>query len=1190
MGQEGFPVEGTNAGTTPDLTGPDSDLSTGTGTVVVIIESADGTAAAADDLLSGRAPVARVAGAEATRSQVGGVAEELTLDEVREGAIVVEDAQWVDSTSLGRLQRLVKDPTRHLLMVLAHRPLAGVEGWGIERLADVARRHVTVHRIQAGASDEELATIPSGLVGADLVIAAGLTGQSISVPVAARLLEVSEGEALTVAEQLVDEGLLRETRTGFSCVVRFEVGEARTGYVASRLAETLEAVGGSPDVIGHLWLAAGESAAAFPHLVAAVAAAERSLALAEAFHLASSALEAAEEVGRGADLDLGHLHLVCARFLRLAGRSDWAVAHIDKAVALLEGVERIDALGFAAALADDRQRPQEAERILAAGEWEAARLGETGKLGSLTSFRAQALHRIGFTAEADVMSEKAKGLLESDSSEHQRFYAAVNRAWIMFDRGEVARAEMAFAGLRQQAADLEGDGSVADKEAWRARALFAAGRPAAGLEAVSTAEELADRADVEGPVFLAELALTDGNLAFGRYEESLAAADRVLDLVERQLPAWENVARCGRALAFLRLGRIEEATEEIEAAALATPEGPNGWRWRVRARAIHIEIEVAAGRPLPDQEAVDLADLMLQSGLKGWAAELLCVIAEKGKRKDREVAQVALEQAVELGNPMLAARAATAGRLWQEPVAAPAVRAIRDIESRLPAGWEDDWRSLTSVQEALTAPEPSVDDERQAESVALDKALRRAGLAGVDVVLSPAQRRSGGLVRRRRIVRPLQVVAAGLMVVALAGGTAWAVSEMQLQAPPSTVLVQVTAPPPEEPELTLEQTELSPPVDRVTGDAFYRGDQGRSGFVASAGAREVNGFYWRFSTAARVDASPVAYGSNVLVGSADGTFYALDQTTGTEAWRMSTGGEISAAPGMGRVTLGEGQSAMLALVVSHDGTIRARDAIQAGRPEVWQTPRSLGAAIRSSPVVFEDRVAVATSTGVVYGLDLNTGEIVWTYPDSEEAEAESDLGPISAALSLDEDGVLYVGTEGGELHLVDMVDGSNVCVFTAGEPITVNPIVADGVVYVPTRGFTIHTLPAGACAGSVPNRLQLYVTERAVEIAPAVVGDVMYLADGRFLYAIDLLPDRESADVWPPSTVVADGLITAAPVVANDTVYFGSADGVVHAVDATDGSPLWTWQTGNTVQGSPAVVDGVVFIASRDGWVYAVGP
>ncbi|CAN5787085.1 hypothetical protein BH23ACT5_BH23ACT5_15130 [soil metagenome] len=740
MGQE-VTLGGEGVDAAHALTRLTDALSVATGTVVVILESQDGSAAAIGEIISGHSPVARAAGTRATRSKPGGVADELALDDLRAGVVVVEEAQWVDATSLGRLQRLVKDRSRDVLVVVAHRPLPGVDGWGIERLAEVADRHVPVFVVEAADVVVESPPIPD-LQGADLVVAAGLAGRAISVPVAAQLLGVSEAESLAMAEHLVREGYLRETRTGFSCVGRFEVGEARMGYVAGRLATAIEAAGGSPAVIGELRLAAGDPAGAFPHLVVAVDEADASHALAEAFYLANSAIAAAEAAGGGRPVEIGHLHLVCARFLRLAGRSEWALPHIENALVMLDGVERIDALGFAAALADDRQRPQEAERILAIGEWESALLGETGKLGSLTSFRAQALHRIGFTAEADLMATKAAALLKSGSSDRQRFYAAVNQAWIMFDRGEVAKAEMEFARLSQTAGDMEGEGSVADKEAWRARALFASGRPREGLEAVARAEELADRSDVEGPIFLAELALTDGNLAFGRYEESLAAADRVLDLVERQLPAWENVARCGRAAALLRLGRFEEAGGEIEAAASSTPDGPNGWRWRVRCRALQIEILAESGEPWREREAEDLADHMLQSGLKGWAAELLCVMAERQKRGAGDVARVALELAIEIGNPMLAARAASAGRLWREPVAAPTIRAMRSIATRLPPDWEDDWRRLTPVDEALGEPEPLEDDGLLAQRGALDEALRRAGLAGVDVVFSPAQRRS----------------------------------------------------------------------------------------------------------------------------------------------------------------------------------------------------------------------------------------------------------------------------------------------------------------------------------------------------------------------------------------------------------------------------------------------------------------
>jgi outer membrane protein assembly factor BamB len=129
-------------------------------------------------------------------------------------------------------------------------------------------------------------------------------------------------------------------------------------------------------------------------------------------------------------------------------------------------------------------------------------------------------------------------------------------------------------------------------------------------------------------------------------------------------------------------------------------------------------------------------------------------------------------------------------------------------------------------------------------------------------------------------------------------------------------------------------------------------------------------------------------------------------------------------------------------------------------------------------------------------------------------------------------------------------------------------------------------LPAGRCDGTVPGRLPFYVTETPVEVAPAIVGDIIYLPDGQYLYSRDLTTNEF---LWPPAKVKADSPISAPPVVAGDVVVFASEDGVVHAVDATDGEALWTWRTGLHVRGSPAVIDGVVFVVSGDGFVYALG-
>jgi len=58
--------------------------------------------------------------------------------------------------------------------------------------------------------------------------------------------------------------------------------------------------------------------------------------------------------------------------------------------------------------------------------------------------------------------------------------------------------------------------------------------------------------------------------------------------------------------------------------------------------------------------------------------------------------------------------------------------------------------------------------------------------------------------------------------------------------------------------------------------------------------------------------------------------------------------------------------------------------------------------------------------------------------------------------------------------------------------------------------------------------------------------------------------------------------------VVDTTIYVGSDDGRLYAVDATTGEKLWDILTGGKVTSSPAVADGIVYIGSHDGNVYAI--
>ena len=83
-----------------------------------------------------------------------------------------------------------------------------------------------------------------------------------------------------------------------------------------------------------------------------------------------------------------------------------------------------------------------------------------------------------------------------------------------------------------------------------------------------------------------------------------------------------------------------------------------------------------------------------------------------------------------------------------------------------------------------------------------------------------------------------------------------------------------------------------------------------------------------------------------------------------------------------------------------------------------------------------------------------------------------------------------------------------------------------------------------------------------------------------------------SRGVSPEGTVkwvfATGGAISSSLAVADGTVYFGSRDGKLYALDAATGAKRWECQTGSAVTSSPAIVGGIVYIGSNDGVLYAL--
>jgi len=104
-----------------------------------------------------------------------------------------------------------------------------------------------------------------------------------------------------------------------------------------------------------------------------------------------------------------------------------------------------------------------------------------------------------------------------------------------------------------------------------------------------------------------------------------------------------------------------------------------------------------------------------------------------------------------------------------------------------------------------------------------------------------------------------------------------------------------------------------------------------------------------------------------------------------------------------------------------------------------------------------------------------------------------------------------------------------------------------------------------------------------VRSSPTVVDKTVFVGsrDGN-VYALDAADGTEQ---WRFETGF---IVQSSPTVVDGTVFVGSWDRNVYALDKGDGSEQWSFETGNSVRPSPTVVDGTVFVGSRDGNMYAL--
>jgi outer membrane protein assembly factor BamB len=110
-------------------------------------------------------------------------------------------------------------------------------------------------------------------------------------------------------------------------------------------------------------------------------------------------------------------------------------------------------------------------------------------------------------------------------------------------------------------------------------------------------------------------------------------------------------------------------------------------------------------------------------------------------------------------------------------------------------------------------------------------------------------------------------------------------------------------------------------------------------------------------------------------------------------------------------------------------------------------------AVFTSPVVANGRVFVVDGSGTAYGINAESLQTEWRFPEQSEA---SNCNNVSSPAYIN--GFLHFGTMNGSYFVLDAKTGQPRAEIRTGEPIFSSPVVANGRVYFATLGSKVYAL------------------------------------------------------------------------------------------------------------------------------------
>jgi outer membrane protein assembly factor BamB len=230
----------------------------------------------------------------------------------------------------------------------------------------------------------------------------------------------------------------------------------------------------------------------------------------------------------------------------------------------------------------------------------------------------------------------------------------------------------------------------------------------------------------------------------------------------------------------------------------------------------------------------------------------------------------------------------------------------------------------------------------------------------------------------------------------------------------------------------------------------------------------------------------------------------------------------------------------------------------------------------SSPAVYGEYLYFG-AYNQFYALNVSNGDVLWNFTANDWI-----LG--APAVS---NGIVYFGSD--KLYALDAVNGELVWNYSNNYRHCCSPTVAYNNVY---STMADEVIALNANTGEFIWSFPANITEGPFyKSSPAVNDGLVYVGCGDHkIYALNAY---NGSLVW---SSVTSGPVDSSPVIGYGVIYVGAnvgsginPPGMFFAFDASDGTHLWNYTFEHGVyENSPAIGDGIVYIGNPDGYLYAL--